>query len=343
MYMKRYTVGALLFMVLVGGYVFAYITQETMSLEFFGVLSPQLSIALWIVIPLFVLYVATILHISFHSFLSSLKLRKYEKDFQNIIDAIADAYMGKKDKVYTFKTERYKLMGALLENTHLLPSTNLEIKTSSEKLNTIFALLKKIHAGEVVDLKKYALKMDNELVIQNERNRYKKGDITSEEVLANSTKYAEIFCKEVYVNFVQKAPLHAIEKYKMYLTKESLYAILARVNADNYTLEIPNATIMSFLEKLELTREDYIKLSTVLAEGGMIPEQRIKLFEMLSDENDEIMDAYLYTLFDLEMLSPANAILDNSQPSEYQNFKAYRALKENNHNFNISLFVRPSC
>lgn len=71
----------------------------------------------------------------------------------------------------------------------------------------------------------------------------------------------------------------------------------------------------------------------------MIPEQRIKLFEMLSDENEEIIDAYLFTLFDLEMLSPANAILDNSQPTEYQNFKAYRALKESGHNFSIYLFV----
>lgn len=343
MYLKRYTVGAFLFMLIVGGYIFAYITQETKSLEFFGILSPQLSIALWVVIPLFVLYVATVLHISFHSFLGSLKLRKYEKDFQNIIDAIADAYLGKKEKIYTFKTERYKLMGALLENTQLLPSTNLEIKTSSEKLNTIFALIKKIREGEVVDLKRYGLKIDNELLVQNERNRYKKGEITPEEVLANSAKYADVFCKEVYVDFVQKAPLHAIEKYKAYLTKESLYKILARVNADKYTLEIPNATIFSFLEKLDLSKDDYIKLSSVLSEGGMIPEQRIKLFEMLSDDNDEIMDAYLFTLFDLEMLSPANAILDNSQPNEYQNFKAYRALKEHNHNFNISLFVRPSC
>jgi hypothetical protein len=192
---------------------------------------------------------------------------------------------------------------------------------------------------EVVDLKKYGLKTDNELLIQNERNRYKKGELTAEEILSNSTKYADVLCKEAYADFVKSAPLNAIEKYKSFLTKESLYTILARVNADNFTLEIPNATIFSFLEKLDLNKEDYVKLSSVLSEGGMIPEQRIKLFEMLSDENDEIVDAYLFTLFDLEMLAPANAILDNSQPNEYQNFKAYRALKESNHNFSIYLFV----
>ena len=339
MYMKRYTIAALLFMILVGGYIFGYITQETMSLEFFGVVLPQLSIALWVVLPLVIFYIGTLLHISFYSFLGSLKLRKYEKDFQNIIDAIVDAYLGKQDKQYTFKTERYKLMGALLENTRLLPLSDLTGKTNNQKLNAVLSVIEKIRNGEVVDLKKYGLKTDNELLIQNERNRYKKGELTAEEILSNSTKYADVLCKEAYADFVKSAPLNTIEKYKSFLTKDALYTILARVNADNFTLEIPNATIFSFLEKLDLNKEDYIKLSSVLSEGGMIPEQRIKLFEMLSDENDEIVDAYLFTLFDLEMLAPANAILDNSQPNEYQNFKAYRALKESNHNFSIYLFV----
>ena len=71
----------------------------------------------------------------------------------------------------------------------------------------------------------------------------------------------------------------------------------------------------------------------------MIPEQRMKLFEILSDENEDAMDAYLYTLYDLEMIAPANAILDNSQSDEYQNFKAYRALKECGKNFSIDMFV----
>jgi hypothetical protein len=60
---------------------------------------------------------------------------------------------------------------------------------------------------------------------------------------------------------------------------------------------------------------------------------------MLSDENDEAMEAYLYTLFDLEMIAPADAILEISQPDEFLNFKAYRALKENNKHFNINLFI----
>jgi len=339
MYIKRYTIAAIILMALVGGYVFAYVTQDTIGLDFFGIPLPALSIAVWVVIPLFVLYIGSVLHMSFYSIVGSFRLRKSEKDFQTIIDAIVDAYMGKEERHYSFKTEQYKLMGSLLENTALFPIKNLVGKTNNEKLDAALAVIENIKNGEIEDLKSYNLPFENELVIQNERNRYKKDEISTEDILSNSTKYADVLCREVYADFVAKAPLYAIEKYKAYLTKEALYTILARVNADSFTLEIQNDTIMSFLEKLELSKEDYIKLSSVLSQGGMIPEQRIKLFEMLSDKNDEIIDAYLFTLFDLEMLSPANAILDNSQPDEYQNFKAYRALKECNQNFSIYLFV----
>ena len=71
----------------------------------------------------------------------------------------------------------------------------------------------------------------------------------------------------------------------------------------------------------------------------MLPEERMKLFESLSDTNEEAMDAYLFTLFDLEMLAPADEILEISQPEEYLNFKAYRALKDCNKHYNINLFI----
>lgn len=339
MYIKRYTIATLIFMALIGGYVFAYVTQDVKGFEIFGVSLPHLPIAVWVVVPLLVLYLGSVFHMLYYSIVRTLKERKYSKDYETLIDAIVDAYLGKKERHYTFKTERYKLMGTLLENTALFPIKDLVGKMQNEKIDTVLAVIESIKNGEVADLKKYNLSIENELVIQNERNRYKKQELSAEDILSNANKYADILSKEVYVDFVKEASLSAIEKYNRFLTKESLYVILARVNADEFTLEVPNETIISLLQKLELTKDEYIKLSSILSEGGMIPEQRIKLFELLSEKREEIVDAYLFTLFDLEMLAPANAILDNSQPDEYQNFKAYRALKETNQNFSIYLFV----
>lgn len=338
MYIKRYTIASFLFIAVVGWYVYAYVNQGSISIDLFGVPLPSLSVAVWVILPLVVLYLASVAHMSFHSLMNSFRLRKYEKDYEKIIDSIVDAYLGKDDRHNSYKTQKYQLLGSIVDNTALLPNENLSSAIDDEKIKDVLKLIEDVKSGEVVDLKPYSLSPSNHLVIQNERNRYKKGDINAEDILSHADKYDDSLCKEAYMEMSKTFSLVSLEKYKAYLTKDALFEILSRVNAEENTLEIPNDTLISLLSNLELCEADYIKASATLS-TCMIPEQRIKLFETLSSEKEEAMSAYLYTLFDLEMLAPADEILENSQPEEFMKFKSYRALKECNKNFNINLFV----
>jgi len=340
MYIKRYSIAAFIWIALVGWYVYAYVSHDTTSIDIFGVHMPMLPVAAWIVAPLIVLYLGSVLHMAFYSMLGSFKLRGYEKDFEKIIDAIIEAYLGKQMRSYNFKTNRYKLLGRLLENSTIIPNGKLVDTTGNEKIDKVLRLIDDIKHGKVVDLRPYNLLPENPLVIQNEKNRFKKGEITAGDILANCTKYAESFCQYIYTEYVKTATLQNILKYKAFLTKESLHEITARINSDVHTLSISNEDLIELLKKLEFTKEDYIELSKTLSKAGMIPEQRMKLFETLSNENhDEVMDAYLFTLFDLEMIDLADEILQNAHADEFENFRAYRALKECGKNFSIYLFV----
>ncbi|MBA1432362.1 MAG: hypothetical protein FAF04_01915 [Epsilonproteobacteria bacterium] len=339
MYIKRYSIAAFIWMALVGWYVYAYITQDSMSIDLFGIPMPSLKIALWVLVPLLILYLASVFHMAFYSMLGNFKLRGYEKDFEKIIDAIIDAYLGKKSRTYSFKTERYRLLGTLLEKTTVFPSSELIGATGNEKIDRVLKMIEDIKNDEVVDLKPFNLLPENPLVIQNEKNRYNKGEVSASDILSNCTKYADELCQFVYKDYVKTASLQNILKYKAFLTKEALHEIMARINADENTLSISNEELIELLNKLELSKQDYIELSITLSKGGMIPEQRMKLFEMLGEEQEDAMDAYLFTLFDLEMLAPVDEVLEHSQPDEFQNFKAYRALKECGKNFSIYLFI----
>jgi len=339
MYIKRYTIAAFIWIALVGWYVYAYVTQTSISIDFFGIPMPSLSVAVWVILPLIVLYIASVAHMTFYSILGNFKLRKYEKDYEKIIDEIADTYLGKKERHYNFKTERYKLLGTLLENSAIYPMGDVRGKIKNEKVENVINAIETIKSGEVADLKPFNLPIDNELVIQNTRNKFKKGEIKADEILLNENKYAEQLRKEAYLEYIKTATPANIEKYKQYLTRDALDTILARINADENNLSIPNETLISLFEELDLSKDDFIQLSMQLSKTDMIPEQRIKLFEILSEKNEDALDAYLFTLYDLEMLAPADSILDNSQQDEYQNFKAYRALKECGKNFSINLFV----
>ncbi len=338
MYIKRYSIAAILLIGLVGWYVFAFVTHESMSIDVFGIHLPSLTIALWVIAPLVLLYVFSVFHISFYSMMGNFKLRKYEKDYEKIIDSIVEAYLGKKERNHIFKTDRYRLLGSLVDNTVLFPNQNLSVETTNTKINNVVKLIENIKNGEVVDLKQYGLLSSNAMVIQNERNKYKKGDLKADDILAHQAKYDKVLCNEVYIDYCKKAPLASIEKYKSFMCKESLFLVLGRINAVDFTLEASNEAIISLLKSVTLDKKDYLKVSATLG-VGMIPEQRMKLFESIIENNEDATDAYLYTLFDLELLAPADELLENTQPDEYLNFKAYRALKECNKNFNINLFV----
>lgn len=338
MYIKRYTIATLIFTILLGWYVYAFITQDSLSINFFGIVSPSISIALWAVVPVILLYIASVFHISVYSFIGNLKLRKYEKDYETLIEAISEAYLAKDNRSHTYKTPRYQLLGSLIDNTMFLANEKISADTSNEKLNTVLKLIEDVKKGEVVEMKKYSLSSTNALVIQNDRNRYKKGEVTSEEILTHFTKYDRSLCEEAYCDFVKESPFYAIEKYKEFLTKESLYEILSRVNTSENTLEISNESLIVLFDSLDLSTKDYLAISSILS-THMIPEQRIKLFATLSENKEDVTEAYLYTLFDLEMLAPADEILQNSQPEEYLKFKSFRALKECNKHYNINLFI----
>ncbi len=337
MHIKRYTIVSLLLIAFVGWYVSTFVSSETVSINMMGIEIPPLSVSIWAMIPLFIFYLASVSHIAFYSILGSFSLRKYEKDYNAILDCISDAYLGKENRHHMFKTRKYQLLGSLIDNTTLFPKNISLSLIKDEKISSTIKLIEDIRKGEVVDLKKSFLSVDNPLVVQNERNRYKSSSQSAEDFLKSPNKYNSELLSEIYKDFVQTATLSTIEKYKSQMSNDSLYIILSRVNADENTLEISNETLSNLFNTLELDPNDYIKISAALS--LMIPEQRMRLFETISDLNDDAMQAYLFTLFDLEMIAPADAILEISQSHEYQNFKAYRALKECHQNFNINLFV----
>ncbi|MCD6173762.1 MAG: hypothetical protein J7J96_08275 [Sulfurimonas sp.] len=336
MHIKRYTIASFILIALMG-WVGTF-SDQSVTINVFGVVLPPLSIAFLVMIPMFFLYIASVAHIAFYSIIGSFKLRKYEKDYEKIIDSIVDALLGKENRNYIFKTPRYKMLGSLVDNTTIFPNTLDSASIEDEKIRKTVKIIEDIKNTKIVDMKKLSLPIDNSLVIQNERNRYKSGDVKAEDFLGYPDKYNKQLLTEIYVDFVKTASLTAIESYKTFMNKEALFNILSRVNSDENTLVISVESLIELFKMLELDTKDYLDISILLS-SGMIPEQRIKLFETISDEKDEAMDAYLFTLFDLEMIAPADTILEISQPDEYLNFKAYQALREHHENFNINLFI----
>jgi len=337
MYIKRYTIAAFILMALVGSYFYVSFPDENLSIAVFGINFAALPLAFWIVFVMFVLYVASVGHMLYYSLVGSLKERKYRKDAENFVSSISDALLGRIERNNHYKTERYTLFSKVIDRSRLEVVNEIGT-TGDEKLDKTIELLNQIKNGESVDLKKYRLSIENPLVQQNDMNSYLNGELSEEQILNNAERYSEKLVSLAFSNYAKTAPMHLIEKYKDFLDKEGLFKIVARVNADENILDISTDSLVSMFSEVDLNEEDLINLSATLS-NHMLPDERIKLFQRLSEKCDAAMPAYLYTLFDLEMIAPAEEILENSQPDEFVHFKAYKALKDCNKHFSIELFI----
>ncbi len=341
MNIKRYTVAAFIFMIFVGWFVYAYISQDIRMVDFFGIELPAMPVALWVVAPMFVLYIASILHMGSCSISKSLELRRYRKDYEKLVEAIRAALLGRKSRNYEFKTERYRAIGKIINHCEITPHADFE-HCDIDAIQEVLDLLRDVADGQAVDLRSFHLANDNPLVIQHHRNRYLRGEVIAEDILSKPERFGKALGVEAYQEYVKTATVPQIVKHKRYMTREALANILQRINAPENPIEMDNTALIDLIHQIEVSEDDYICGSLVLAHY-MLPQQRIDLFERLSNEDDKATAAYIFTLYDLELLEEANNLLDAASDDEYLHFRAYKALKDAGKHYSIHLFTSKVC
>jgi len=338
MYIKRYGIAALLLIFAIGWFVYGFVSKESMHISVLGIMLPSLPAAVWVTLAMLLLYAATLLHMIFYSAVGSIRLRKFEKDYAHLLEAVADAYLQKEARRHVFKTDRYALMGELIDHTQMLPDDTLA-EVDHPKLSAVVKSLQQIRNGESTDLKRYNLPPENPLVRQNQVNMLAEGKLEAETVLSKPERFDASLHAMAFEQLCVYAPLHILEKYRTFMTFPALLSIVTRINAEKNTLSVPNPTVVDFVTRIEgLTPLDYLYIAVSMGEH-MLPEQRIAVFETLSDADEKAHDGYLFTLFDLEMVDKANELLHMTSEGEYPLFKAYADLKGCNKHYDIKRFA----
>ncbi len=341
MNIKRYTVATFILMIFVAWFVDTNISQDIRSIDFFGIKVPPMPIGVLVILPLFFLYLASLLHMGSCSISKMMELRRYRKDYNELINALSDALLGKKNRRSSYRTKRYAILGDIIDKSELIPTERL--KASEDKIiNETLEFMRDIEDGKVVDLRKFLIENTNPLAMKYNTRRYEHGDITAEDVLDKPERFAPELANRAYKDFVLTASLSSIMRYNKYISKDALVSIFERINADENALDIDNEKLFELIQKVQISEDEYICGSIILSKT-MMPEERIDLFERLSNANDDATAAYIYTLYDLEVVERANELLDASPENEYLQFRAYRALKEANKNFSINLFTPKVC
>ena len=330
---KKYLLFGLILVLGTGLYVYS-LTEQTYSITLAGI-TLSLPIAVWVTIPIAILYILTLIHLMFYGTLGFFRLRKIKNDSNKFLENEKRALLGKKIDDNEYKSEVFKLPGEVLPLLNIDPKRYLGYRVHDDSIAEILEAKQRVYDGEVVELSKYNLLPDNALMIKNYENMLKEDKSYAATILKKCSD--EGLCKKAAIAMAEFSPLSELKKYNVEMTKEILYKLIDRIGDKNFTLS--NDEILEYAKELDFDAGELLELVKKLKDK-LSPDERVKFAtELMAKFPENGADAYLYTMFDLQMIDKVRDFLDNSGKKEYIKYKHLLFLKDNGKNFDIDMFV----
>jgi len=339
-----YIIASIILMVIIGSIVYSII-PGSYNYDYLG-FPIDLPIAVWIVIPMFLLMLASIVHMMFYSAKNFFKFKKWEKEASKLNDALYWSLLHE-PRTHKFNLPKLKESASLLSVASV--TVNGPVDTVSEKLRDALSLLSEIDRGEYVDLKSkklaHILASDNPIVQKNMINRLNKVDTFAEEVLQNHENYEKYIFNLARTKFVNEANFVKAKKYINVIDRESFLILLNRLSRED-DLGITKEILDEFIVALEteLKCSDYLFIAT-LTMKQLSPDENLKLWRKYEAKYTKAQIAYLYLLFEYEMIEKAGEYLDEHDVDDFKRFRALFDLKKEHKKYKITdlMNVRHIC
>lgn len=335
---KRYILLTVVYMLAIGLYVFSFNgDMYTLSVYKFSL---ELPIALWIVLPTILLFIASTTHMMYYSLKDFWKARALNRDFENFKIALSEKIIGE-DSILKYKTEWFKFLGKSLK---MMSYKNIEdFISEDEKIESNRQIVKEINEGKVLELKKYKLSDNNGLVEQNEINKLQEDEKYASTILKDCKDTNSELYQKAYFEYIKYASYVDIKKLDFVPTKEMFRVLMERYLGEEGTvaIKIDFNEIQELLMQFKANREDYLELAYEI-KTKLEPDALIALFEKLynSPDHSAAADAYLYVLNELQMIDKIRDILENSDEDEFEKWKTILFLRDHGKNVNSGLFLR---
>lgn len=330
--LKRYIGLGIIFLITVVIYAFVNSSSD-FRIDFFGNVY-VLPVAIWVAIPAFMLFVASILHIFIYSVRHYFERRAFESDEKTLKALVKDLILNK-NSTKAFKTKEFSEMGEILSNFNLQPKEK-SVSTTDNEVNNILNSIYKINSGQYVTAKELKLYNDNPFYDKNVINQINEDIEFALDVVKKANGYSSKIVKEALIKVLAEKNISAIVKFvdSLSLDREMVLALFAKDSLKSTDSSFSQDKIAELAKKVELNKKDFINIAKQY-KNRMGPDELIRLFENLSSEIEEATDGYLYILFEFEMLDAIKDILQNSSKTEFLVFKALLDLKQAGKHYSI--------
>ncbi|MEA3498256.1 MAG: hypothetical protein U9R16_04270 [Campylobacterota bacterium] len=323
--LKKYIFGSLLLILAVFGYVFS-IESGDYRVEIVDSVV-VLPIAIWVVAPIVVLFIMSVLHILFYGLKNYFAIKAVSKDIETLTNLIGKKLL-KQDSVVSFKNKEFEELSKILNQLDI-DLKGKEFSSTNKTIEKIVSQLSSIENGKYITSKELKLSNDNPLMIKNLKNRVSEDDNFALEAIKKSSNYSLDIVKLAFDKVLKTKSITTIKKNleEVDFDKDMLIALFKKDSEQKNEFAMTNDMILNLIKKVELTNEDLIEIAKNY-KLSMSPDQLIKLYEDISVINEDYTSAYLYVLAQYEMIDKMRDILVNSSTNEFISYKAIIDLKD---------------
>jgi hypothetical protein len=320
----RYIVFSILLIILVAGYTYSILpgTYEIKVME----KALTLPIVAWISLPLVLLFVASVLHMSCYGLKGYFNNRAIVKDEENILASVKSNLLNKED-VRIYKRKAFQELSGILSQMNLVPKEG-EFTSDNDEINKIVEKTKKINAGDYLSSKELKLDDANPLMAQNVINKINSDDDFCLDILKRPANHSEELVKKAFFKVLANKSMTTVKKLlpSIKLDKEMILALFDR-DSQQTDFSLSKEEIIKYIKNIEFSKEDFINLAK-LYKNNMLPDDLLKIFEEISNTNELALDSYLYVLFEYEMIDTIRDIFSSSAQDELLPYKALLDLKD---------------
>jgi hypothetical protein len=322
--LKKYIGFSLLLIIAVGLYVYS-VEAGDYRVTVFDI-SLLLPIVVWVLVPIIVLFIFTVLHLLFYGSVNYCKNRAYTKDESSIIESLKAVLLDKKDKK-RLKTSGYKNLSSILSQFKI-DVKDTAFTSTNEDLNKTVSLIKDIKSGKYVNEKSLKLDPGSALHKQNLINKINEQPDFSLDILKKSTNYSPDLVRIAFNNVLENKTMTTIKKVynNVNLDREMAVKLFLK-DIDNTEFGLSKEEILKITKSLSYASDEYMNLAR-LYKDVLAPDKLLELFELLSSEKEEASEAYFYVLCELEMIEKLRDSLSGYNEDEMLPFRAILDLKE---------------
>jgi len=329
-----------------GLYIFAALTLTAIIGAFAHTINPNnyiveimginfnFPIAVWFVLPMIFLLVFTVIHMVFYGLKNYFKLKKWHRDAETLNDALYWSVINEP------KEQKYAIT-EIASSAAILGKSNVTVLDTVEglspRLAKVINITNKIKNGEYVDLKEHKMAKvfneGNQLLIHNRLNRLKSDDKFVEDVMKSSSSFSDQVRAEALAIFASKETFFKARKYHKIFDVKNFFLMLNRVSNEPDG-ELTSEILNDFVSILKLSCQDFVKIANI-TKKMFRPDENLTLFKKYQNDNPKAQNAYLYLLFEYELMDEISAYLEEQDDYEFVQFRALYDLKQSHKNYKL--------